>query len=357
METKREYALDVLKIAGSLMIAIGHFQMCFPADYRIRFFPAYGPLDYGYIVELFFMLSGFFTCRYVRRIRDGLSFREFFLRRYLRLFPLMAVSAAGWFLLYFLLGIHRLGGMWAKWYPSLWNLAVTSLGVQEGWGFANSYLNHPMWYLSVLIFCYLLFYLLVNASQRLRISPYYLFGLMLVLGSGIRSYCIELPFLNLAMARGYCSFFGGVLLAAVLRGRRPGKLVLLLCALDVAVITALICKGYFDLVGDMEPVLTFLYFPAVILLFRSAAAARLFRSPVIGLLGKVSFNVFVWHMSGILIVAALWSRGLVTLGARPMAEVGLFALCCYLFGFLSHFCIEKPCARLTDRLLQKLSQQ
>ena len=95
----------------------------------------------------------------------------------------------------------------------------------------------------------------------------------------------------------------------------------------------------------------------MIVLFRSDAAARLFRSPVFGLLGKASFNVYVWHMSGILIVTALNVRGLVHVGAHPMTVMYLFALCCFAFGIFSHFCIEKPCARLTDRLLQKIKKK
>ena len=50
-------------------------------------------------------------------------------------------------------------------------------------------------------------------------------------------------------------------------------------------------------------------------------------------------------------------RGLVNVGAHPMTAMYLFALCCFAFGIFSHLCIEKPCARLTDRLLQKLLQK
>ncbi len=357
METKREYGLDFLKTVATALIVLDHFQLSIGADYRFPFYPGVGTFDFGYMVELFFLLSGFFTARYVQRIREGLSFREFFLHRYLRLFPLMAVSAAGWSLLFLLLGLHRLGSAWARQLPTLWNLAATALGIQEGWGFASSFINNPLWYLSVLIFCYIVFYVLVRAAQRLRISPYYLFGLMIFLGAAIRSYCIELPFLNYSMSRGYCSFFAGILLAALLRGRKPGKLVLWLCVLDVAVITALMCTDHFALIGDMQHVLTFLYYPALIVLFRSDAAARVFCKPVFGLLGKVSFNVYVWHMSGILIAAALIMRGLIDLNAHPMTVMYLFAVCCFLFGFFSYYCIEKPFARLTDKLLQRLLQK
>lgn len=357
MEPKREYGLDVLKAAAAALIVLDHFQLCIGADYRFPFYPGVGDFDFGYLVELFFLLSGLFAARYVQRIRDGLSFREFFLRRYLRLFPLMALSSACWSALFLLLGLHRLDGAWARQTPSLWSLAVTSLGVQAGWGFANSFINQPLWYLSVLIFCYLLFYVLVRVSKRLGVSPYYLFGGMIFVGAGIRSYDIELPFLNNTMSLGYCSFFAGVLLEALLRRRKPGKPVLFACALLVAGITALMCTDRFTLIGDIKHVLTFLYFPAIIVLFRSEAAARLFRSPVFGLLGRASFNVYVWHMSGILIVTAMNVRGLVHVAAHPMTVMYLFTLCCFAFGIFSHLCIEKPCARLTDRLLQKLLQK
>ncbi|MCR5575389.1 MAG: acyltransferase [Oscillospiraceae bacterium] len=356
MENKREYALDTIRIVISVIVVFAHFQLCLGADYRVDFVSDIGTFSYSYLMELFFMLSGFFTARYVRRIRNGLSFRSFFLRRYLRLLPLMALSSVSWSALFILLGHHRPGSMWANQAPTLWGTVLTSLGFQEGWGFHNSYVNHPLWFLSVLIFCYVLFYVLVRAAKRLEISPYYLFGAMIFVGVGVRNYGIELPFLNSTMCRGYYSFFPGVLLAALLQKRKPGKLVLGLCALLVAGILALIGTGHFTPIGDMQLVMTFLFHPALIVLLHSDTAARLFKSPVIGLLGKASFSVYVWHMSGILIVAALNTRRIVSLGAHPMTSMFVFTGCMFLFGIFSYYCIEKPCARLTDRLLARLPE-
>ena len=50
METKREYALDVLKAAAAALIVLDHFQLCIGADYRFPFYPGVGDFDFGYLV-------------------------------------------------------------------------------------------------------------------------------------------------------------------------------------------------------------------------------------------------------------------------------------------------------------------
>lgn len=70
-EGERYYSLDFLKIVATVIIICHHFQQLSGA-----FYPGYinfynGKFYWGYMVELFFVLSGFFMYPYIEKIRGG----------------------------------------------------------------------------------------------------------------------------------------------------------------------------------------------------------------------------------------------------------------------------------------------
>ena len=83
--------------------------------------------------------------------------------------------------------------------------------------------NNPTWYISVLMLCYVVFYIIVYIANRIKIHPQYLFVVMIFLGMGINTYGINLPFLNGSSSRGYYAFFFGILLAGILKKNKIGK--------------------------------------------------------------------------------------------------------------------------------------
>lgn len=215
MKNERKYSLDVLRIAATVLIVFHHYQQITGAYFEghINFWT--GKFYFGYIVEFFFVLSGFFMCRYVNKIENGLGFKEFFFPRLARLLPLMLISGvveAVFILLY----EKVLGYAWWGIHVTIWGILINALGIQAGWVFANPMVNNPTWYISVLLLCYLIFYALTYLSKRWRIPCTYMFVFMVLLGCGIQTYSIELPFLNTTSARGLYAFFFGVLLSTIM---------------------------------------------------------------------------------------------------------------------------------------------
>ena len=170
----RQYSLDFIKILATIFILFHHYQQYISGVFSNGINYYGGTYNFGYMVELFFILSGFFMYPYIKKIKNGLSLKDFFAIRYLRLIPLVAILA---FIYQFFTLVHikLVGTAWFMQYPNLWSTLVASLGFQEGWVFTeNIYVNYPVWYVSVVLVCYIVFYLATNLSMRLNISARYL---------------------------------------------------------------------------------------------------------------------------------------------------------------------------------------
>ena len=206
-EKERIYSLDVLRIMATVCILFHHFQQNsnLKFDTGINYF--FGWFGFGYMVELFFVLSGFFTCKGFSNVKK-MSFAQWIRKRYLRLIPLVALSV----IVYELLVLVYVSVLQDTYFGStinLWGALITALGVQDGWVFINPVINNPVWYISVLLLCYIIFYFITYVSEKCNVTPVYGFVIMILIGCAVGNYNINLPFLNLGASRGYYSFFSG----------------------------------------------------------------------------------------------------------------------------------------------------
>jgi len=96
MEKTRQYNLDLLKVIATIFILFHHYQqyICGSFTNGLNFYG--GIYNFGYMVELFFILSGYFMFPYIREIQLNKSFKSFFMPRYLRLIPLVAIAATSY---------------------------------------------------------------------------------------------------------------------------------------------------------------------------------------------------------------------------------------------------------------------
>ena len=79
----RNYALDLLKILATSFIVLHHYEQ--GTQYAAFKFVSFygGKFPFGNFVELFFIISGYFTYIYVQKIQHGLEFKKFFIKKYL----------------------------------------------------------------------------------------------------------------------------------------------------------------------------------------------------------------------------------------------------------------------------------
>lgn len=137
--TKRKGYLDFLKFIATVIIIFHHYQQSTGAYFSgwINFYN--GEFYWGYMVELFFIISGFCIYRYEEYIAEGnVTLKDFYLKRLLRLLPMLFLGAV----LYELASIAyaRVYGMdWLGVKPSLWGTITDIIAVQEGWVFRNAF--------------------------------------------------------------------------------------------------------------------------------------------------------------------------------------------------------------------------
>ena len=211
-----------------------------------------------------------------------------------------------------------------------------------------------MWYLSVLLLCYVFFYVLVRAAERFNFSPCYLFLFMIILGVNIHCFRIDAPLLTATTARGYSAFFTGLVLANILRNWTPKRGVLCLCAALIVLTGVLFCFPLaYPFLGNQGYVMIFLLFPACILLLLYSPLKRVLDHKWIGVLGSVSFDMYIWHLCGIHALILLAAQTGMDLYARPVRLMLVFTLFAWLFGALSYFCIEKPINSLIQKQFEK----
>ncbi len=67
MADKRVYSLDALKVIAATLLVFHHYEAATETQFKyINFYS--GSFYFGWLVELFFLLSGFFTYQYIKKI-------------------------------------------------------------------------------------------------------------------------------------------------------------------------------------------------------------------------------------------------------------------------------------------------
>ena len=163
-------------------------------------------------LPVFFWISGFLIARnYSDRIKDY-SMYSFLRKRLKRLYPITFMSVTIGVLVSALDNV--LIGQRATALIETKMLLVNYLLIQNNWFFKTSYTAYGSgtWYISVLLFCYIYYYL-TNKIKNIDIR---ILVWLILMFMGFLN--VEIPVMW--HSGGICSFFGGVLLYELLYGRQ-----------------------------------------------------------------------------------------------------------------------------------------
>ncbi|MBR6469736.1 MAG: acyltransferase [Lachnospiraceae bacterium] len=296
---KRIYSLDVLKFIMAVLLVFHHYQQSTGMRGRINFYE--GTIYWGCLVEMFFIISGFLIAPTVKgMLKTG--FKNYILNKLIRIYPMAMLSVLFKTVLgfvYVCLFGHWSGGVRL----TLWNV-WNNLWLMFSGGAVNTAdgINNPLWFLCVLIYCYVLLYFAVWLSDRLSVSEVYSFAVISIVGFAALQYEVKAPFLNEYSGRGYAAFFLGMLLYYIWNSVSR-KLLTAYSVVCLAVCIAVYFGAYSLFAANMRDVMTYIVFPA--LLFLTLAADRFTDERIMGRLepGAVAFEVYVWQSC----ILGLWN--------------------------------------------------
>ncbi len=348
-KAKRSYSLDFLKILATVGIVFHHFQQVTGAKYE-GFINFWGEWFYwGYLVEFFFLLSGYFMFRHIPAISEGsVTLSSWWKKRALRLLPMVAISAIGYELILFA-HLKVCGTPWSGIPINIWGTVITSFGIQEGWAFNNPLVNNPVWYISVLMACYVLFYIVTALASKLKCKPIYFYISLILAGISTRTYNINLPLLNPQIGRGYYAFFFGILLAYYVdkKGVNLKELIISLLTLLFFTFVFIFYPRYGE--NNLNYILTFLVFPALILVFESKLFKKIFRHKIWGTLSSISFEVYLWHNPMLPLMYVLMRAFNLNPNFSNIGTMFLFLLVSWLVGAVMYYSLERPITKFITK--------
>lgn len=223
------------------------------------------------------------------------------------------------------------------------------LGIQAGWATSNPMLNNPIWYISVLLLCYILMYFATWVSKKWGINKYYFYIGIIFMGMGIETYSIKLPFLNGHSSRGYMAFFFGIVFCGLWKyiDVKQRWIQLLSWFMFISIIISAAC-GYNS---DMKFNVVFILWPAVIIICHSKGFSQIIGRKFWTDWAKISFDIYIWHriLLTLYLFIPIENRGWL-ISVRGM----LLTLCfMQIIGVLSHYFIELPMDRRIEKLFKR----
>ena len=349
MDRKHYDQLDSLRGIFIMGILIYHVNASFGSAFSEFLDPVY---KYGgyFGNYFFFMLSGFliaFSYKYFLS-QGQISFAWFIKKRLLKLYPLYFITTV--VQLYLRILQNGTDGITAK------SLLLNGLMMASGWIEDGFPFNTPLWFVSVLILCYIIYYVVCRLSGTENRRYVGLVILLMIWGCVLEIRNWDIPFCYGYNGEGIINFFAGCLLFELYSSLDMVQ-IRKLSVLGIAVIglwAVLSLYNTFPFVAaDMRFVITFLICPTLILAALTVPVFRkaLLFKPLVGF-GRISMSIFFWHAPLLKIFMAFC----LTFGiliSNPQAGFIAYILFVILFCTFSHIVLEKRLNELLGAVLDQ----
>ena len=303
-------SLDLIEFIAIILIVIMHF--CVNYGVTTSLFGKIGGSIIEHcdlLVELLFMISGLvIALGYSEKLKSGLTFRKFMGARLKRLYPMYF---AGLLFTMFSEVIHSLiigttfQSLGTPRY-SLFAFINNIFMIQRVYVIDYASFNGVTWYVCVLMTCYLIFFMIFSNNNKSEVRDDFLnckeviFLVALILCSTIIIYeQIQLPILNIMMARGVLNFNIGVLIAGIYKILSIKKIKVLTCV--YAFLVMLWCGFSFVIQSvsfdSFNMCLSFCIYPILILLCISLKCIdRCIPDKIILLFKKIAYPLYLLHV-------------------------------------------------------------
>ena len=287
-----------------------HYQQDLNISFERGFNFYGGGFPVSTMVELFFIISGFLTFTAIEKCDDFKNAREFLTKKYLRFLPMLSSTVTVCLILEIV--EKRLFDATVEYGVLDYIISVLGIGA---WLTDGNLINNPIWYISVLLWCYVLFAVVGLFSsgigkednrRKTVTAAEVLFVCIVALGLFMRWACefnnVSYPLFNSRISRGLICFFLGVLLKDFADRFELSKSKVA-PGIETALVFALLLIYKFNtplLTGAdgtrLYYVLCLLLYPCLVLIFTSDFAAGLSDCKIFSRLGNISYLAFMWHI-------------------------------------------------------------
>lgn len=279
---------------------------------RIFLFLLRGPIGYM-SVELFFIISGFlFAYVYIPRIiKKEYTFDDFIFKKFIRIMPLVVLTS---FICYILAFITRINDI--KCWSTFCGNNINIISLVYDFLFSGSHvinnnlsLNGPIWYINVLLVCYVLAYgisyIYIHFSNKI------IFIFPIVLGIIIFETGWQFPFLTLSTSRGYIAFFEGIILYFLINKMDELKKQVKIFLICISLVIIIISFGYIffhfenysNFISNTNVFVSNLYIffdfiiypPLLYILYNFEWVNNFCNTRFIKYLGKISYGIYLWN--------------------------------------------------------------
>ncbi len=336
---QRNHAFDLIKIVATTVVICCHYQYFgwLSFDNHINFYFS-DVFDASLVVELFFMISGFLSYRDERwGYREDKRFGDYLGPKLYRLLPAMIVSAAGYLLASYAFFLTKGKFFYGPDAPNVWGMIVSGLGLSENFGFFAYNVNPINWYVSALITCYVLYYLLSMLAHKKRWHMQWMLVGVMLITLWMRENKVWLPMFGNTNLRGYQCFSMGLLLAWFGKHYRITKPLVALCVSAIGLVWGFIC--FANSYIDSGKAFVFLVCPALIILAQTQTINRLCRHAVIRWLSDVSYSVYLWH---VVVQILLYILAYDYMHAAIPSHMYVFIAICWAVGAAMYYLVERP---------------
>ncbi len=352
---KRYGGFDFLRILSCCGILFLHFSnyTCPDGVYfgQILIDPQSDRLNLNCIVEVFFAISGFLMYETIQKGNDDFDFAKVMRSRLIRIIPMLTIST----LLLVILGrllvlsgdTHGIDIYDFHYY--LWLILSSCLGIEYIWGGISPLVNFESWFVDILLVCNVLYLISIKLSKKLKISNRYVLYIYVIWGIICHLGNYEVPFCSFICGRGYVPFFAGVLLAAWLEEKKDRRYINIY-ALSVVTTYGLYMLFWPDYIIYEKPLLVGVFVaPALVILFSTETAGRWFSAEIWGKLSKVTYSVYLTHVSLIYIIFLMSNLLGIKIDFPHEIILFTFIILAFLFGGVMYLVAEKPITSLLSK--------
>ena len=351
--------LNIIKIIATVLILMHHYQqfMYFWMEGKVNFVD--GNFYFGYIVELFFMISGILAWNSYENMGESLkgtenvfclgSFGDYMKRKFIRFFPTCFISTTFLFvmqwILYFTTGRPTLWDV-----PTVLDYFLSILFLDTGWGLGRFIgATHITWYISVLLILYAVFWCVCYICRKNKKNVVYVSFALMILGIGLATheellFGKDYPFFNVEVGRGLMGFFLGIVVFYLLQNYE--RVMKVFSYVGIPMVALALIYDYVTcgsiqnpLIGSTYLSVVFIMYPAVITIcMTSTLIKRISDIKVMDYVEKLSFSAYIWQFNFLLIIMRIRDDFAIQINqgykAMIIYVIAVFVICIPIYQFI-----------------------